>query len=211
MRLSPRPDCRRLYSKQRKTFCQNGLSLLEVMIALAIAAAALVAVMSATAKNIRETAWAQTASAAAELARGQMYEIEEKLLHDGFQQTDQDIDGDFSEDGWPEIAWKALIEKAEFPPSGELANAATQLGGIADQATDTGVPDIEHHTQDSVDAASGLMATYLTMLEGVLQAGIRKVTLTVSWDMYGEKDTFDTVLYVFHSVNMDDALRGVGL
>jgi hypothetical protein len=67
------------------------------------------------ASNVANAGEAQMMGVVAELARGKMYDVEELLRKDGFQETDQSSNGDFSEEGWPGLTWESKVEIPEIP------------------------------------------------------------------------------------------------
>jgi general secretion pathway protein I len=178
----------------------GGFTLIEVMIALAILAGGLVFLMRSTASNIFAAQKAQMLTAASNLARSKMYDIEETLTADGFQELDQTEEGSFADEGWPAITWKVEIIKIELPDmaslqamggqgEGEAGGGATAgaptgglLGGMLGMGGATGDP----ATGDpSNPAGAGIMGTYYSLVSDVLKDAIRKVTLTVSYPVVG--------------------------
>jgi general secretion pathway protein I len=93
----------------------RGFTLIEVMLALAILGLGLTMLVKSMANNIQSASEAQMMGVVAELARGKMYDIEELLRKDGFQETDQSSNGDFSEQGWPGATWESKVEIPEIP------------------------------------------------------------------------------------------------
>jgi general secretion pathway protein I len=173
----------------------GGFTLIEVMIALAILAGGLVFLMRSTASNIYAAQKAQMLTAATNLARGKMYELEELLASEGFQELDQIEEGNFSEEGWPAITWKAETIKIELPDmaslqavSGEGQEGATGqtgaaqpgglLGGIMGGMGGLG-------GDPSSAAGAGIMSSYYSLIADVLKDAIRKVTLTVTYPVVG--------------------------
>ena len=78
---------------------------------------------------------------ATDLARGKMYDIEEKLLKDGFTDTDQSQTSDkaFDDEGWPTIYYAYKVEQVELPSWDELqalaqGHATNGTGSAADRA-----------------------------------------------------------------------------
>jgi hypothetical protein len=59
---------------------------------------------------------------ATDLARGKMYDIEEKLLKDGFTDTDQSQTDfkPFDDEGWPNIFYSYKVEQVELPDFDQL-------------------------------------------------------------------------------------------
>ena len=49
-----------------------------------------------------------------------------QLRKDGFQELDQSSEGDFADEGWPSISWKAEVRKVELPSMEQLQAIAQQ-------------------------------------------------------------------------------------
>jgi general secretion pathway protein I len=113
----------------------RGFTLLEVMVGLALLGLALVTLIKSSANSILTAQRAQTIGVATDLARGKMYDIEEKLLKDGFTDTDQSEEGKtFADEGWPQIGYSYKVEQVEMPSWDDLqqlskGHAAKQLSG----------------------------------------------------------------------------------
>jgi general secretion pathway protein I len=112
----------------------RGFTLVEVMSALAILALGLTVLLQSTAKTIREAEASRMRGIAAALARNALWEVEEKLRKDGFQETDQSSEGDFDAEGWPQIKWKADVRKVELPSPEQLAAMAEEQARKAEAA-----------------------------------------------------------------------------
>jgi general secretion pathway protein I len=191
----------------------RGFTLLEVMLALSILAVTLVGLLGRTTGNVRLTQESAMRGTAAALARGQMYEIENTLLHDGFQDLDQSLEGDFTEQGWPKIHWEAAIEKVEIPGlegmkamqgGGEAGSEGGQAsgeqggGGMISQLLSMGGMGGmggggEGAEDTSMDAS--LISSQFEMFRQVLEASIRKVTLTLTWKVGHEDQQMAVVCY----------------
>ena len=102
----------------------RGFTLVEVMIALALLGMTLVVVSKSTANNLLNAQNAHMTGVTTDLARGKMYDTEERLLKDGFSDSDQSANGDFSDEGWPEVKWDAKVEQVELPPLQQLQQMA---------------------------------------------------------------------------------------
>jgi general secretion pathway protein I len=196
---------------------QGGFTLIEVMIALAILAIGLVALMRSSATNISMAQRAQMLTAATNLARGKMYDLEERLLTDGYQELDILEEGNFAEEGWPAITWKAEIVKIELPDMATLQN----LGGAPGAEGGAVAGDAGPAVPEGVDpaaageggggmlemfglggdateggAGAGMMGTYYSLVSDVLKEAIRKVTLTISYPTVGgEIESFVVTCY----------------
>jgi prepilin-type N-terminal cleavage/methylation domain-containing protein len=105
---------------------QKGFTLVEVMISLGILAMGLAVLIKSTASNIASTEGAQMDGTATALARGEMYELEEKLQKEGFQDMDEHKEGDFSAEGWPSITWSYDIQVVQLPELGAIQTTATK-------------------------------------------------------------------------------------
>ena len=94
----------------------RGFTLLEVMIALALLGFALTVLIKSAAGNIFNAQQAHMMGVATDLARAKMYEIEEKLLKDGFSDTEQhEEDQAFTDEGWPQIKYSYKVVEVELP------------------------------------------------------------------------------------------------
>ena len=171
---------------------QAGFTLIEVMIALAILAGGMVVLLRATAANVMSAQRAQMLTAATTLARGKMYDLEEVLVTEGFQEMDQEEQGDFGEEGWKQIEWKATIVKIELPDMSTLQGmgatgeegaegqaAASPLGGGLLGMLGGGGTTAAEQGQEAMGA--GIMGTYFQIISDVLKDAIRKITLTVTY------------------------------
>jgi general secretion pathway protein I len=109
---------------------QRGFTLIEVMFALALLGLALVVLIKSAAGSVFNAEQAHMLGIATDLGRGEMNEIEETLLKDGFQDTDQlqDWKG-FDDLGWPNIKFSYKIEVVEMPTFDQLTAMANGSAG----------------------------------------------------------------------------------
>lgn len=183
---------------------QAGFTLVETMIALAILAIGLGMMLRSTASNIFAAQRAQMMTSAVNLARSKMYDIEESLVTDGFPEMDQTDEGTFSEEGWPQITWKSEVVKIELPDMSTLQGMAGQNG----EESATGAPAAPAGgllggmlgggvggTDPNSAAGAGIMGTYYTLISDVLKDAIRKVTLTVTYDVAGDHESMVVTCY----------------
>jgi general secretion pathway protein I len=182
---------------------EGGFTLVETMIALAILAIGLGMMLRSTASNIFAAQRAQMMTSAVNLARGKMYDIEESLLTDGFPEMDQTDEGTFSEEGWAQISWKSEVVKIELPDMNTLQGMTGQEGG----ESATGAPAAGPGgllggmlggvggTDPNSMAGAGIMGTYYTLIADVLKDAIRKVTLTVSYEVGGDHESMVVTCY----------------
>ena len=195
---------------------KRGFTLLEVMIGLALLGFALVVLMRSTAGNIKAAEQAHMLGVATDLARGKMYDIEEKLMKDGFSDTEQtDCNKDFSDEGWPNIHWCSTVMPIEMPNFEELkAMAAGQAqhmmgsgAGSADAAALAAAAGSALGSAMGSDAGSDVLSSFQNsmlggMLGGMLGAGGTDVlgaqgaaVLQMQYQMFQEilKDTIRKV------------------
>jgi general secretion pathway protein I len=114
----------------------RGFTLIEVMFALALLGLALVVLIRSSSSSIFNAEQAHMLGVATDLGRGEMYEIEETLLKDGFSDTDQSQDDykGFDDQGWPQIKYSYKIEAVEMPSFDQLQALATGHGSAAGSA-----------------------------------------------------------------------------
>jgi len=214
---------------------RNGFTLLEVMIGLAILGFSLVVLIKSASGSMATARRAQMIGVATDLSRGKMYDIEEKLLKDGFTDTDQSEEGrDFADEGWPTIKYSYKVEQVELPSFDDLQSMAkgraegsgsgggsgegsagaegidafqsSALGGMLSQLGGFG------GTGGDIDAQNGaaFIQGQYSMVQEVLKVSIRKVTLTVTFPVTQEDDTIVTVAYFTDPAAMDKVLLGLG-
>jgi len=109
-----------------RCIASRGFTIVEVMIGLALLGLALTVLIKSAAGNMFNAEQAHMMGIATDLARGQMYEIEEKLLKEGFTDTDQSqLDPkSFEAQGWPTIRYTYKVEAVEMPAFDELQQLA---------------------------------------------------------------------------------------
>ena len=175
----------------------RGFTLLEVMVALAILAASLLALSDVVAGALRNEVRARNLEVATLLARGKMAEIEDHYEWKGFKATDESEEGTFEEEGHPEFAWKVKLVE----PEGTLDGKA--LGGIL-----LGGGSIQELLQPKADAdgrqtVNPMAAGLASMVEVQLNAfaasvkqGVRELRLTVSWKEGAREESFSVVTHL---------------
>ncbi|MBL4632293.1 MAG: type II secretion system protein [Kofleriaceae bacterium] len=168
----------------------GGFTLIEVMIALAILAGMLTVLLRGAAGNVAATQRSRMMTAATELARGKMYDIEEDLLHNGFQPDLQEDEGDFEEEGWPQISWKSEIEKVELPN-------AEALGGFGEDGEDS-------EGGGASGGAGGLgggglggaiIGSQFEMVKNMMEEALRRVRITITYKVAGFTEEFTVDCY----------------
>jgi general secretion pathway protein I len=180
-----------------------GFSLLEVMVALGILAMALVVLVGITTDNVRNTQHAKMVTIATFLARAKMAEVEDLVLEEGFTENDSEEDGDFSQEGWPDIYWKTIIEKIELPTD------------MAQQAQEAAQGSMEANSDNPLAAMAGFMGGFMsTLIEPVrvgLEESVRRVTVKVSWHEVGRPDrSFEVDTFITDPAKLDLAVQAIG-
>lgn len=186
----------------------RGFSLLEVMVALAILAAALLGVTQLTSAALQNHARAVRLEVATLLARGKLAELRDTFDKDGFKDFDQEEEGSFEDDGHPEVHWKVQVirPKVELGPDQILATlmgakpGATEgydltalLGGKAGQGGDGSGPETIF---PGAAALMGPMRSQLGVVGEQMKKGLREVRLTVSWQEGARTESFTVVTHI---------------
>jgi len=182
---------------------QGGFSLLEVMVALAILAMALVVLVGISTDNVRNTQHAKMTTIATFLARAKMAEVEDTVLEEGFTDNDELDEGDFGDQGWPDIHWKTAIEKVELPTD------------MAQQTQEAAQGAMQEHSDNPLAAMAGFMGGFMSMLIEPIRVGleeaVRRVTVTVSWHEAGRPDrSFEVDTFLTDPARLDLAVQAVG-
>lgn len=175
----------------------RGFTLLEVMVALAILAGALLALSDVVGGALRNHVRAQQLEVATLLARGKMVALEEGFERTGFRDFDQTGEGTFEEEGHPEFRFKAEAVKPEVDLSAEKILA--MLTGTEDLSQLLGGATGEDGTtvlDPRAGAISALVQTQLTAFGELVKKGVREVRLTVSWDDGGAERSFTVVTHL---------------
>ncbi len=184
---------------------EAGFTLVEVMFALAMLAGSLLLLLQGSAANVATTQETQMMTVATELARGKMFDIEEKLLEEGFGQLSQTEEGDFDDEGWPRISWEAEITKIEIPNLGAMKSLGAD--GEAEGADGAGGGMLGGMLGGfgggDGGAGAGLIGSQFEMFRGILEESIRKVHLTIRYRVAGSDEEFTVDCYFTepHAVN----------
>ena len=194
---------------------QGGFTLLEVMISLAILGMGLAMLLSATAANVQLAKRAKVLGVATNLARGKMYDLEEELLQEGCQLVNQELDGDFSDEGHREIKWEALIEKIELPGLADAQGAVENAtggdgaggGGAFGGAFGGGGAGGEAGSTSALGAAA--LGSQFETIATILEQAMRKVTLKVKWKVGDSDEEMTVVAYFTDPTAVDQATGGL--
>ncbi|MGE0867713.1 MAG: prepilin-type N-terminal cleavage/methylation domain-containing protein [Kofleriaceae bacterium] len=217
---------------------RRGFTLIEVMLALSLLGLALVVLVKSSASNMFAARQAQMMGVVTDLARAKMYDIEEKLLKDGFSDTDQSETSEqtFEEEGWPNITYTYKVDQVELP-SWDKLQQLTQAGAAAAAGSGSGAGSGSDGSAASggfgdsalggmlsmlgggfgggggdIDAQAGasFVQSQFQMFSDVLKASIRKVSLTVKWKVADSERDMTVVAYFTDAPAMDKVLSGLG-
>ncbi len=166
---------------------QNGFTLFEVMVAMGILAISLVAIFNVQGSSILAASRSKFITAASLLARSKLVDIEQELTETGFSDFAEEMEGDFSEEGWPEFSWHAQISKVKIPVPGSMPG-------------------------EENNAYASMMQGYASMMTDMISNALRECNLTVFW---GDRNnmqelTISTHFIEFGRSNMLEAAIGTG-
>lgn len=170
----------------RRPVAVRGFTLLEVMIAMAILAAALTGLVVATSQAIKAENKAKLMATATFLARGKIVDIEDELFEKGFSEFEKELSGGFEDKGFKRFSWRATIDKVELPSNEQVQNMVTKANE-ARQALSGQPPPSSSSSSSSGSNASGMgpgagmLSSQFQTIKEVLEQGIRRVTLRVEW------------------------------
>ncbi|HEX9242017.1 MAG TPA: prepilin-type N-terminal cleavage/methylation domain-containing protein [Anaeromyxobacter sp.] len=169
----------------------RGFTLLEVMVALAVLAGALLLVSEVVGGALRNHVRARQLGVATLLARGKMVALQAQYERKGFRDFDESDEGTFEDEGHREIRWKVDVRRPTL-----------ELGPEAVLASLTGGKKLEELLPSPKEAPQ--LAPFQAILTATLQAQLtkiseqlkkcaREVRLTVSWQDGAVPESFDVV------------------
>ena len=194
----------------------QGFTLLEVVVALAILGMALMAIFDLNAGAVSNHVYTKRLTVASLLARSKMTDLEQKLYDEGFSNDDDEESGDFSEDGWSQFKWRARIiapktegvtpdqligaifnlpigDKADGDPMGGIASLFG--GGGGDKKGASGGPQ-PGGMGGMGGAAMGMAQPMFTQMIQQITQTVREVHLTVFWMEGTQLESIDLVTHV---------------
>jgi general secretion pathway protein I len=216
-----------------------GFTLLEVLVAVAILGLGLTMILSSQVGLFSSASRAEHLTVATNLARCKMTELELELIQDGYPVIDQTDEGRCcADEDEPGYRCRTKVERVELPqpaelpendggllgspddPNGGLLGVMSKLG--QQQGATPGDPGALKEMAESIGAssmASGMGPMVLGMvypqLKGLLEASIRKVTVSVLWKEGSREKEFNLTQFVTHPqqppADVDGGLAGGGL
>ena len=167
--------------RQRRASARGrGFTLLEVLVAVAILSLSLTSLLGSQMASLRATDRARQLSSVVFLAESKLIDIEWELKqnNNGWGVDDQTFDGDFSEEGWPDVEYVCTVDLIEMPDYNQLIEAK-------DASEDTDGDDSAY--QDAGDQAFGALGIVWPIVKEAIEQSIRKSWCTVRWSPDGRK------------------------
>lgn len=165
----------RTRNTMRRKSGDQGFTLLEVMVAMAILAMSMTSLLASQTASIRATRYAQQVTAIAFLVEFQLIETEYVMRKEGgWILQDKIYEGNFALQGWPEIRHKCVVDFLEIPDYSKL-RAAKDESDRSKQG-ESGL-----YYKDASDKAFGALAMVWPMVKQAIERSIRKVNCTVYW------------------------------
>jgi general secretion pathway protein I len=162
---------------------ENGFTLLEVMIAMAIMLVAFASILLVQSQSLSTSAKAKQMNIVAMLAKGKMIEVEYEIEGKPFNEVKKEDAGNFK-DPYQDYGWKRVVKEIKFP------NMNFGGGGGADKNADAGVTEQAN--------------TMMKLLTNYLSKAIREVTVTVTWKRGTGTQEFSVSTYW---VNLDEQFQ----
>lgn len=200
----------------------RGFTLLEMMIAMAILAGALTWLVEGMTNNIRAENHAKMITTATFLARGKMIDFEDELYDKGFGEFDQEQTGTFEDKGFQRFAWKVIVDKVELPNAEQMQTVLTKAqqakqeaqGEATDQPqTPLSMLGAGQNGQNGssggnpLSAGAGMLGSQFGLIKGVLEQGIRRATVEVSWTEGKRPEKVSVVAYYTDVRTVDQAIQ----
>jgi len=155
---------------------ENGFTLLEVIIAMAIMAVAFGAILAVEQGSINASARAKQMNIVGMLAKNQMVETEFKFQGKTFDEVKKEESGTFDKP-YEDYRWKAVIKELHFP----------NIGGGAKTSGDSSGANSEKNSE-----VTEVITKTITQF---FSKAIREVTVTVFWKRGSGEQSFTLSTY----------------
>jgi general secretion pathway protein I len=204
---------------------QRGFTLLEVLVAISILGLGLTVILSSQTGMFASATHSENLTHATFLARCKMSETELDLMKEGYPLLDERDSGECCEDDDSEFTCEWKVEQVELPqpgsfvpPEGEEAAEAGMSPGTLDpfsgdasglsavnslqnpSGVDGGDPLGSLAALNSEQGAAGIGSMVMSLvypdLKPMLEASIRKITVTVRWPEGSSEKDFSVIQYV---------------
>ncbi len=173
---SPKSQTARERGAALSGYGKPGFTLLEVLVAVAILSISLTSLLTSQMNALRATRYAQSITAMAFLAESKLIDIEYQIKEeeDGWGDNDKEFEGDFSEEGWPDVTYKCVADMIEMPEYSALQRAADAADNAETEATGIDTQDVGEQAFDS-------LAMVWPIIKEAIERAIRKAHCTVYW------------------------------
>lgn len=192
---------------------RGGFTLLEVVVALAILGLSLMAIFQLNSGAVAMHVYTKHLTVGTLLARSKMTDLEQKLDDDGFSTDDQELEGDFSDEGWSSYKWRAriLVPHTQDVPPDQLISALfgvpmgeggleSLFGGGGSAAGGDKQDDAKGAPTQGASPMGGALAgvaqAQLQQMLNQINDTVREVRLTVSWKDGAKTESLDLVTHV---------------
>jgi prepilin-type N-terminal cleavage/methylation domain-containing protein len=154
-------------SLRRASRAEEGFTLLEVMIAMAIMMVAFASILMVQSSSIEASIKAKRMNVVGMLAKSLMIDTELMFQGKPFAELKKEEAGQFKEP-YQDYAWKRTVKEVKFP---NLDFSSAAGGAAGDKAAD-------NTQQEGDDRSTEIMTRLITKF---LSNAVREVTVTVSW------------------------------
>ena len=192
----------------------KGFTLLEMMIAMAILAGSLTWLVVGMSRNIKAENHAKLMSTATFLARGRIAEFEDELYEKGFGEFDKEQSGNFEDKGFQRFAWRIIVDKVELPNSDQVQTMMTNAQQARQQLDPSYAQQQQNNPNSSSSSSSNPMAaganamsSQFGLIKDVLEQGIRRVTVQVTWFEGRKTEDVSVVAYFTDVRKVDQAIQ----
>jgi general secretion pathway protein I len=183
-----------------------------MMIAMAVLSGALTWIVVGMSRNIRTENHAKLTATATFLARAKMVELEDELYEKGFGDFDKELSGVFDDQGFSRFSWRVLVDKVELPSSEQLQTVLTKAqeakqalqGGDPSQSTSSSS---SSSSDNPLTASAGAMASQFGIIKDVLEQGIRRITVKITWTEGRTPKDLQLVAYYTDPRKVDQAIQ----
>lgn len=189
----------------------RAFTLLEVMVALAILALGFGVIVEAHSRAAMATLDARAVTIGTLLARGKILDIEYELKKDGFGDSDKVIEGDFSEEGFPEYKWIATLRMIEIPV-GKMEDFSTAMGTVSSLLGEGASTALGGGSEGGGAAAGalGMMGPILETAATVVNESVREFTLEVKLPEGGRLENIKVTTHLVDDVKLAAGLAKAG-
>lgn len=171
-------------NKHRKYARLAGFTLMEVMIALLILAFSFTALILVQGRATKLALEAKNISVVTNLARLKLYECQQEIEKNIAAASDLKMEGDFKEQGFPDMKWECHAPKfSAKPPSSEQVAEATKKKA----------PHGKDNSTQKIETDSSLISPVITMVTDSLGDAVRELAVIIR---YGDNDEFRVVTHV---------------